>query len=140
MSYSVEYESEALADLEKLDPEIRKRIVNKIEWFAQNFEQITPQSLTGDWTGFYQLREGKIMTIKEQLIHEIETVSDEVIEEVFDFLLLAKIKHHRSQEQSKPFARFIEELTADIPQEVLDTLPTDSAEQHDHYIYGTPKH
>ena len=80
------------------------------------------------------------MTIKEQLIHEIETVSDEVIEEVFDFLLLAKIKHNRSQEQSKPFARFIEELTADIPQEVLDNLPTDSAEQHDHYIYGTPKH
>ncbi len=34
------------------------------------------------------------MTIKEQLIHEIETVSDEVIEEVFNFLLLAKIKHH----------------------------------------------
>lgn len=61
------------------------------------------------------------MTLKEQLIHEIETVSDEVIEEVFDFLLLAKIKHHRSQEQSKPFAQFIEELTADIPQEVLDT-------------------
>ena len=80
------------------------------------------------------------MTIKEQLIHEIQTVSNEVIEEVFDFLLLAKIKHHRSQEQSKPFALFIEELTADIPQEVLDTLPTDSAEQHDHYIYGTPKH
>jgi hypothetical protein len=80
------------------------------------------------------------MTIKEQLIREIETVSDEVIEEVFDFLLLAKIKHHRLQEQSKPFALFIEELTADIPQEVLETLPTDSAEQHDHYIYGTPKH
>ena len=62
------------------------------------------------------------MTIKEQLIHEIQTVSDEVIEEVFDFLLLAKIKHHRSQEQSKPFALFIEELVATIPQEVLDTL------------------
>jgi mRNA interferase RelE/StbE len=49
MSYSIEYESEALADLEKLAPNIRKRIVNKIEWLAQNFEQITPQSLTGDW-------------------------------------------------------------------------------------------
>jgi mRNA interferase RelE/StbE len=35
--------------LEKLAPNIRKRIVNKIEWLAQNFEQITPQSLTGDW-------------------------------------------------------------------------------------------
>ena len=63
MSYSVEYESEALADLEKLDPEIRKRIVNKIEWFAQNFEQITPQSLTGDWTGFYKLRVGNYRII-----------------------------------------------------------------------------
>jgi len=63
MSYSVEYESEALADLEKLDPEIRKRIVNKIEWLAQNFEQITPQSLTGDWTGFYKLRVGNYRII-----------------------------------------------------------------------------
>jgi hypothetical protein len=84
------------------------------------------------------------MTIKEQLIHEIETAPDQVIEEIFDFLLLAKMKHHRSQnlspEQPKPFGLFIEELIADIPQEVLDTLPTDSAEQHDHYIYGTPKH
>ena len=84
------------------------------------------------------------MTIKEQLIQEIETAPDRVIEEVFDFLLLAKIKYHRSQdlspEQSKPFGLFVKELVADIPQEVLDTLPTDSAEQHDHYIYGTPKH
>jgi hypothetical protein len=44
------------------------------------------------------------MTIKEQLIREIEAAPDQVIEEVFDFLLLAKIKHHRLQEQSKPFA------------------------------------
>jgi hypothetical protein len=80
------------------------------------------------------------MTLKEQLIREIETAPDLVIEEVFDFLLLAKIKHHRSQEPPKPFGGFIQELIADIPQEVLDTLPTDSAEQHDHYIYGTPKH
>ena len=32
------------------------------------------------------------MTLKEQLIREIETAPDRVIEEVFDFLLLAKIK------------------------------------------------
>ncbi|MBO3463815.1 hypothetical protein G7B40_025930 [Aetokthonos hydrillicola Thurmond2011] len=79
------------------------------------------------------------MTLKEQLIHEIETEPDPVIEEVFDFLLLAKIKHHRLQEPPKPFGVFIEELIADIPQEVLDILPTDSAERHDHYIYGTLK-
>ncbi len=27
----------------------------------------------------------------------------------------------------------------DVPQEVLDRLPRDSAAEHDHYIYGTPK-
>ena len=46
---------------------------------------------------------------------------------------------NRQQEQTKPFWQFVEELIADIPQEVLDTMPTDGAEQHDHYIYGSPK-
>jgi hypothetical protein len=27
----------------------------------------------------------------------------------------------------------------DVPQEVLDGLPTDGAAQHDYYLYGTPK-
>jgi Arc/MetJ-type ribon-helix-helix transcriptional regulator len=31
------------------------------------------------------------------------------------------------------------DLTADVPDEVWDGLPTDLSEQHDHYIYGTPK-
>lgn len=26
-----------------------------------------------------------------------------------------------------------------IPQDELDTLPSDGASEHDHYIYGTPK-
>ena len=48
------------------------------------------------------------MTIKEQLIHEIEQSPEIVIEEVFDFLLLAKLKYHRQQEKSKPFGSFIQ--------------------------------
>jgi mRNA interferase RelE/StbE len=73
MSYSIEYESEALADLEKLSPNIRKRIVNKIEWLAQNFEQITPQLLTGDWAGFYKLRVGDY-----RIIYQID-LSEKII-------------------------------------------------------------
>jgi hypothetical protein len=84
------------------------------------------------------------MTTKEQLLRELETAPQPVIEEVFDFLLLAKIKHHRQQsydqsENTQSLGEFAEELVADIPEEVLNELPTDSAEQHDHYIYGTPK-
>jgi hypothetical protein len=33
----------------------------------------------------------------------------------------------------------IEENLSKVPQEVWDRLPTDGAEQHDHYLYGTPK-
>ncbi len=80
-----------------------------------------------------------MMTTKEKLIQEIEWSPDFVIEELFDFLLLARVKHHRQQETHKPFWMFIEELISDIPQEVLDTMPTDGAEQHDHYLYDSPK-
>lgn len=79
------------------------------------------------------------MNPKERLIHEIEQSPESVIEEMLDFLLLARMKHHRKQEQAQPFANFIEELVSDIPPQVLDTLPTDGAAEHDHYIYGTPK-
>jgi len=30
-------------------------------------------------------------------------------------------------------------ITADMTQEEIANLPTDGAEQHDHYIYGLPK-
>lgn len=33
----------------------------------------------------------------------------------------------------------IAEIFADITDEEWEKLPTDGAEQHDHYIYGTPK-
>lgn len=52
MSYSVEYEPEALADLERLTQAICERVINKITWLAENFDQITPQTLTADLSGF----------------------------------------------------------------------------------------
>jgi Arc/MetJ-type ribon-helix-helix transcriptional regulator len=39
----------------------------------------------------------------------------------------------------KPIWEVIEEENRSIPPEVWDALPTDLSEQHDHYIYGTPK-
>ena len=42
-------------------------------------------------------------------------------------------------QQFKPVWEEILEMTADVPDEVWDKLPVDLAEQHDHYIYGTPK-
>ena len=39
----------------------------------------------------------------------------------------------------KPIWELFQELSAEVPDEVWDNLPTDLSEQHDHYIYGTPK-
>ena len=42
-------------------------------------------------------------------------------------------------QESKPFWEEVLELTADVPADEWDKLPKDLAEQHDHYLYGTPK-
>ena len=39
----------------------------------------------------------------------------------------------------QPLWQMAEEILKDIPPEDLARMPTDGAEQHDHYIYGTPK-
>ena len=42
-------------------------------------------------------------------------------------------------QENKPVWEEILELTADVPPEEWDKLPSDLAEQHDHYLYGTPR-
>jgi hypothetical protein len=49
-------------------------------------------------------------------------------------------------EQQPPVSRplqhiadFIVESMKDVPPEIMATMPTDGASQHDHYIYGWPK-
>ena len=39
----------------------------------------------------------------------------------------------------KPIWERILERSAAIPEEEWNKLPVDGAEQHDHYVYGTPK-
>ena len=70
MSYSVSFESESITDLDNLDQVVRLRILNKIQWLSLNFEQITPLSLTGQWSGFYKLRVGDYRVIYELDIEE----------------------------------------------------------------------
>jgi len=66
-------------------------------------------------------------------------------------LLIERLKHEQVQakppsasqpppaQAHKPIWQVIEEENRSIPPEVWDALPADLSEQHDHYIYGTPK-
>jgi mRNA interferase RelE/StbE len=65
MSYRIEYEPEAVADLKRLPSDVRQRIVKKIIWLAENFDQIQPMPLTADLAGFFKLRVGDYRVIYE---------------------------------------------------------------------------
>lgn len=65
MNYSVKYEPEAVNDLDRLTQTTRVRILKKIEWLKNNFDQISPLSLTGNFSGFYKLRIGDYRVIYE---------------------------------------------------------------------------
>lgn len=101
------------------------------------------------------------MTAREQLLREIEQAPEELIEAILN--LLRSVKAQSSQKTSNQdnvqetdstqvmpssvqtnqslldlFNEF-EEFAQSIPPEELVNLHTDGAEQHDHYLYGTPK-
>jgi hypothetical protein len=53
-------------------------------------------------------------------------------------MLLTRSKHN--PETRKPIWQIAQDIImADVPPEIIAKLPADGAEQHDHYIYGTPK-
>lgn len=65
MSYQIRYEKTAIDDLKKLPKPIRKRIVEKIEWLAENADKIIHKSLQGNLSDFYKLRVGDYRVIYE---------------------------------------------------------------------------
>jgi mRNA interferase RelE/StbE len=54
----VEWTEKAIDDLAKLDRLITRRIIKKVTWFARNFENITPEPLSGSLKGMFKLRVG----------------------------------------------------------------------------------
>ena len=43
-------------DLDHLDKSIRKRVIEKLKWLTQSFDDVTPFPLGGQWRGFFKLR------------------------------------------------------------------------------------
>ena len=67
MPYELRLLEEATRDLERLDRTVGRRIANRLEWLRNNFENITPEALTGSLTGFYKFRIGDYRAIYEIL-------------------------------------------------------------------------
>jgi mRNA interferase RelE/StbE len=65
MSYTIEYKPSSLEDLKQLNRQIQSRIIKKIIWLAENFEDIEPLTLSVNLAGAYNLRVGDYRIIYE---------------------------------------------------------------------------
>lgn len=61
--YSVEFISDALNDLLQLDRAVAQRVLKKLHWLAENFDDIVPEMLTGEWHGKFKLKVGDYRVI-----------------------------------------------------------------------------
>ena len=56
--WSIEFLLAAEKDLAQLDAGTRRRIIEKLEWFQDNFDSVVPITLMGEFRAFYKLRIG----------------------------------------------------------------------------------
>jgi len=63
MSYRVEFKQKAVTDLDSLTKIFQERILKKIKWLSENFNEITPQALSANLTGLFKLRVGDYRVI-----------------------------------------------------------------------------
>lgn len=70
---------------------------------------------------------------------------DEVVEEALGLLFQksdskeAETPFNSSAIEPKPSWMLVLEQMQDLPDELFDSIPTDSSEQLDHYLHGMPK-
>jgi mRNA interferase RelE/StbE len=58
MSYKVEFTPTGIESLEELTSTIQERILRKVRWLSENFDNLIPQALSADLSGLFKLRVG----------------------------------------------------------------------------------
>ncbi|MBI4442638.1 MAG: type II toxin-antitoxin system RelE/ParE family toxin [Acidobacteria bacterium] len=76
--YSPRFLRSASRQLERIDPPVARRIVDRIRWLAEHFEEFTPEPLKGDLAGLFKFREGDYRIIYEPLRKERLIVVHEI--------------------------------------------------------------
>ena len=76
--FAVRFLKNANRQLRKLDPPVARRMIARLEWLSEHFEEITPEPLSGELAGLFKYREGDYRILYEPLhaerliiIHEI---------------------------------------------------------------------
>jgi hypothetical protein len=78
----------------------------------------------------------KSSRIEETIVERLRTLDAAEQKRVLDFV--EGIERQKSQ-PAKTLWDAIQDIVKDVPDEVWERLPTDGSEQHDHYLYGSPR-
>lgn len=65
IAWQVEFSENAEDDLAVLDRQIRWRVIDRLEWLSNNFDNIIPIPLGGRWKEFFKFRVGDWRIIYE---------------------------------------------------------------------------
>ena len=72
-------------------------------------------------------------TIQEQ----VRVLSEDEMRDVLNYM--QNLRKEKKVQKTKPISAIFEDLSNEISFEEWKELPTDGAENHDHYLYGAPK-
>lgn len=75
------------------------------------------------------------MQTKEIIIQELQQIPEIELTQILNFVRAIKEKTNSNPTEYKPIWEVADDIIKDIPEEVLETLPSDGAEKHDYYIY-----
>ncbi|MBI3913859.1 MAG: type II toxin-antitoxin system RelE/ParE family toxin [Chloroflexi bacterium] len=68
--YRLDILEDAQRDLARLDKSVAKRISKRLEWLTDHFEQVKPESLTGEFARFFKFRVGDYRAIYKVIYEE----------------------------------------------------------------------
>ena len=76
--------------------------------------------------------------VEDIVIEKVRALPPEQQHQVLEFVeqLEQRQDHTKS---ARPIWEEIAEISAQVPEEAWQNVPTDGSEQHDHYLYGAPK-
>jgi hypothetical protein len=79
--------------------------------------------------------------LEQAILEKLQSLPDKRQEEVLALVEAMLKENHeaRPRENVRPIWEIITELSAQVPMEEWEKLPRDGAEQHEHYLYGSPK-
>jgi hypothetical protein len=78
--------------------------------------------------------------LEQAILEKLQTLPDKKQEEVLALVdQMLKEEPPQTRQNARPIWEVITELSAQVPMEEWEKLPSDGSVNHDHYLYGAPK-